>query len=72
MAVTHAPVKSSFVESVGHDGNTTIEFKLQNGKVYRCSDCTPDEHAQIVGSASIGRVFNAMKGRLKLVGSGDE
>lgn len=68
MAVTHAPVTSSFVESVGHDGNTTIEFKLQNGKVYTCSDCTPDEHAQIIGAASIGRVFNSMRDRLKLVG----
>lgn len=63
MAVTHAPVKSSFIASVGHDG-TTIEFQLANGKVYTCHDCSPEEHQRIIGSASIGREFNAMRGRL--------
>jgi hypothetical protein len=66
MAVTHAPVTSSFVESVGHDG-TTLEIKLKNGKVYSCGDCSPEEHARIIGSASIGREFNALRGRLALV-----
>jgi hypothetical protein len=71
VSLSHVPVKSSFVESIGHDG-TTIEFKLSNGKVYTCHDCTPEEHARIVGAASIGREFNAMRGRLSLVSNETE
>jgi hypothetical protein len=71
MAVNHAPVTSSFIESVGHDG-TTLEVKTKAGKTYVCHDCTPDEHAKLIGAESIGRAWNQMfKGRMRLIAAED-
>ena len=56
------PVTSSFITSIGHDG-TRIEVELANGNIY-VGDVTPEEHAALVTAKSIGKAFNAFRGRL--------
>lgn len=56
--LTHTPVKSSSIASVAHDPATnTLEVQFANGGRYQYEGVTADDHAALLGAASIGKHF---------------
>lgn len=56
------PVKSSNIDSVGHDGQHTY-VKFKSGGVWKYP-ATADDHSALLGAESIGKHFHAnLKGR---------
>jgi hypothetical protein len=57
--ISHVPVSSSVISSVGHDEESkTLEVKFKNGKVYTYAGVTLDEFESFVGAESVGKHFN--------------
>ena len=53
------PVKSSNVDSVGYDPETsTLEIQFKSGGVYQYAGVDPDTHQSLMGAESIGRFVN--------------
>lgn len=56
MPVEMAPVKSSNVESVGHDAaSNTLHVKFKSGGHYTYPNVTPEKHKALVGAESVGK-----------------
>lgn len=53
------PVKSSYVKSIGHDGET-MEVEHLSGKVYRYKGITPESYANARKQESIGRALRGI------------
>jgi hypothetical protein len=52
-------VASSNVRAVGYDpASETLEVEFHNGNVYQYAPVTPEQHAELLGSESIGRAVN--------------
>lgn len=62
---TMRSVFSSHIDSIGYDENSREFFvKYQNGKTSVYADVSPQESAEINGSASIGQaIHRILKGR---------
>lgn len=54
--MTRAPVASSSIKSVGHDGET-LEVEFHSGKVYRYAGVSRAAHDALLGAPSIGKHF---------------
>lgn len=55
-ALVMRPVKSSFIGSIGHDGDV-LHVEMLNGDTYEYSGVTAEEHAALLGAQSIGGHF---------------
>lgn len=56
--ITHAPVSSSFLTSAGHDGESTGEVAMANGRRYRILGITPEAFQAMLDAESVGQHFN--------------
>jgi hypothetical protein len=58
-------VSSSNVESVGHDGpSSVLEVRFHNGRTYRYFGVSASVFAGLLAAPSVGQYFNAnVKGR---------
>jgi len=54
--MNRTPVKSSFIESIGHESDT-LEVVYKDGKVYRYVGVPPDLHQSVMGAESIGKAL---------------
>lgn len=56
--MTHTPVTSSQLVSVGYDAATeTLEIKFKNGHVYQYQNVPAKMHAELMAAESIGSYF---------------
>ena len=56
------PVTSSNVESIGYSAETQVmRVRYLNGSIYRYEDVTPEEHAIVLSSDSIGRAVSKLR-----------
>jgi hypothetical protein len=54
--ITHIPVSSSNVESVGYDGeNQVLEAKFKHGGTYRYEGVPPQKYWALMAAPSIGK-----------------
>ena len=59
ISIKREPVASSNLKSVGyHPESQTLETEFHNGAVYRHHGVSPEKHAEMMGSDSIGAYFN--------------
>lgn len=59
-AIPMTGVKSSLIESIGHQG-TTLAVKFKSGATYHYPDVTPLQFANLQKAESIGKAFGAFK-----------
>lgn len=58
--MTHQPVNSTAIESVGYDPETRVlELRYRNGSLYRAEDVPAHEHERLMTTESFGRHINA-------------
>lgn len=54
------PVKSSTIESIGHDATSRIlKVRFKTGRTYHYHGVSADEHAKLMKADSIGAHFSA-------------
>jgi len=60
-------VKSSFIDSIGHDGDT-LEVVYKDGKIYRYAGIPVDLYQSVIGAESIGKALKeqVLKGGLEV------
>jgi len=54
--MNRTPVKSSFIESIGHEGDT-LEVAYKDGRIYRYIGVPADLYGSVMGAESIGKVL---------------
>ena len=57
------PVTSSYIDSIGHEGET-LEVAYKDGKTWRYAGVTPDVFESVMKAESVGRALleNVLKG----------
>lgn len=56
--ITMQPVTSSFMQLIGHDGDSTAQVTLASGKTYRIVGMDADAFAEFLAAPSQGQHFN--------------
>lgn len=56
--ITHATLTSSFLTSAGHDGESTAEVAMANGKTYRILGISAEAFQAFLQAESQGQYFN--------------
>lgn len=54
--MNRTPVKSSFIESIGHEGDT-LEVALKDGGLYKYTGVSRETYDSLIEAESIGKVF---------------
>jgi hypothetical protein len=58
--VTMNPVKSTFIEAIGHDPDTSeLHVQMRGGDTYVFSGKTAADHAAMLQAESVGKHFHA-------------
>ena len=48
------PVKSSHIEAIGHDGDTTMRVTFTGGRSYTYPGITAEQFSNLLGAESVG------------------
>ena len=54
--MNRTPVKSSFIESIGYEGDT-LEVVYKDGKVYKYTGVPRETYGSVMGAESIGKAL---------------
>lgn len=66
--IERTQVKSSQIASIGHHENGTLEVEFKNGGTYRYADVSPETHAAVMASPSLGSgLHQHVKGKHRYV-----